>query len=665
VRTRWLRDDAAFSDAHAGLYDTTEETIMKKWLPLLITAFFALWVGSKMRPPKDAPGEFPTVEFGRLPIVEGGRAQPMDALARNALLQMRGKQTLNTEPWKGNYSNPKILSAVEWMLEVMMDPATADTRPAFRIDHSDVKGLLGLPPVADEAAKTDGKHYSWSQMAPRMAALQSETQRAFRVNDSLRDAYQRALVDLWKAIRIYKSLKVALGPAAGGDLAKGIESDIAMLKKARTAFEAQMNGSTPDAEALAWFSEREDETVPLVLPPVAVRDGKAEWTRAVRDLLNIERGEQPNFALPAYAKMAAAFRAKKPDEFKSAISDYFAALKSTNIADTRIKKAANEQWFNHTELFYKGMVISVIAFLFAIVLWFSPAKNEWARKTALWLTVLTIVIVTGGLVFRMVHEGRPPVTNLYSSALFIAWGAALFGVLMEAVFPRGLGVAVASLMTFICLTVAHYLALDGDTLIMLRAVLDTNFWLATHVVIITLGYAATFVAGFMGIFYVINGVFTKNITPELNKAFYAACFAIVCFAMLFSFVGTVLGGIWADQSWGRFWGWDPKENGALLIVIWNALILHARLGGLVRERGFMILAIVGNAITAWSWFGTNMLGIGLHSYGFMDGAWYALHGFILFNLAIVLLGCVPKTAWRSFSAPSEPQAPVGASSKPA
>src|SRR6185503_5162563 len=107
---------------------------------------------------------------------------------------------------------------------------------------------------------------------------------------------------------------------------------------------------------------------------------------------------------------------------------------------------------------------------------------------------------------------------------------------------------------------------------------------------------------------------------ELGKALGKMVYAIVCFAALFSFVGTVLGGIWADQSWGRFWGWDPKENGALLIVIWNVLILHARWGGLVRERGLMGLAVFGNIVTSFSWFGVNMLGIGLHSYGFMDAA---------------------------------------------
>ncbi len=621
---------------------------MKKWLPLIITLIFVGMVGGKLGRPKDKAGEFPTVEFGKLPIVESGRIQPLDSLARNSLLQLRGKQTLNTEPWKSNFDNPKILSAIEWMMEVMMDPATADTRPAFRIDHSDVKGLLGVPMDANEKAQSDGKHYTWKQIEPRFAALQSETQRAFRVKDELRDAYQRALVDLWKAIRAYKTLKVALGSAAGGDLAKGLETDLAMLKKAREAFEAQMDGKAPDAEALAWFSEREDEAVPLVLPPSGGQDARAEWSRAVRDLLNIERGGQPNFALASYAKMAAAYRAKDATAFSTAVADYRAALEGTQEGTRRLKKASSEQWFNYTQLFYQGMIISVVAFLFAVLMWFSPMRMEWSRRTAVWLTWFTLIIITGGLIFRMVHEGRPPVTNLYSSALFIAWGAALFGVLMETFWPRGLGVAVASLMAFICLTVAHYLSLDGDTLIMLRAVLDTNFWLATHVVIVTLGYAATFVAGFLGIFYVMNGVFTKNITPDLNKAFYSACFAIVCFAMLFSFVGTVLGGIWADQSWGRFWGWDPKENGALLIVIWNALILHARLGGLVRERGFMNLTIFGNAVTAWSWFGTNMLGIGLHSYGFMDAAFYALHGFIIFNVVVIALGCVPLRSWRSF-----------------
>jgi len=137
---------------------------------------------------------------------------------------------------------------------------------------------------------------------------------------------------------------------------------------------------------------------------------------------------------------------------------------------------------------------------------------------------------------------------------------------------------------------------------------------------------------------------------ELGKSLAKMVYGIVCFATLFSFVGTVLGGIWADQSWGRFWGWDPKENGALLIVLWNALVLHARWGGMIRERGLMNCALVGNIVTSWSWFGVNMLGIGLHSYGFMDAAFWWLMAFVASQLLLIALGLLPKQYWLSFRA---------------
>ena len=182
---------------------------------------------------------------------------------------------------------------------------------------------------------------------------------------------------------------------------------------------------------------------------------------------------------------------------------------------------------------------------------------------------------------------------------------------------------------------------------MMRAVLDSNFWLATHVVTVTVGYAATFLAGFLALIYVVRGVFTRSLDADTARALARMVYGIVCFATLFSFVGTVLGGIWADQSWGRFWGWDPKENGALIIVFWNSLILHARWGGLVKETGLMGLAIFGNVVTAWSWFGVNMLGVGLHSYGFMDAAFWWLIAFIALQLAAIALVALPKNLWRS------------------
>ena len=115
---------------------------MKNWLPLIITVVFVGWLVGKIPTPKEEGFAFQ--EFAKLPILNGGRPQPIDSLAGNALLQLRGKQTANYEPWKEWYQKPRIVSAAEWLLEVMANPSIGDTRPVFRIDHPDVKGLMGL-----------------------------------------------------------------------------------------------------------------------------------------------------------------------------------------------------------------------------------------------------------------------------------------------------------------------------------------------------------------------------------------------------------------------------------------------------------------------------------------------------------------------------------------
>ena len=233
------------------------------------------------------------------------------------------------------------------------------------------------------------------------------------------------------------------------------------------------------------------------------------------------------------------------------------------------------------------------------------------------------------------------------------------GLILERIFRIGVGNLVGALTGFTTLVIAHNLAVTGDTMEMMRAVLDTNFWLATHVVVITLGYSAMFIAGLIAIVYVVLGVFTRLITREVDDILEKMVYGIICFATLFSFTGTVLGGIWADQSWGRFWGWDPKENGALLIVIWCAIILHARWDGMIKERGLMNMAIFGNIVTSFSWFGVNMLGVGLHSYGFMDAAFKWLLLFVVSQLALIGLGMLPLRLWASFrnTAPPAPAVP--------
>jgi ABC-type transport system involved in cytochrome c biogenesis permease subunit len=394
---------------------------------------------------------------------------------------------------------------------------------------------------------------------------------------------------------------------------------------------------------------------PLILPP----NGTSEWRRMGDALLAAPKpgGVPIDNAIRDYAKMAGALAANQPQEFNAAVSSLHAETDSLIPQITILgfrsflgipfgSKTQAELFFNQMEPFYNAMVIYVLAGLLAVFSWFN--LSETLRRSAVWLVWLAFVIHTIGLVYRMVLEGRPPVTNLYSSAIFIGWGACLLGIILERFHKNGIGIVVSAGIGFITLIIAHHLALEGDTMEMMRAVLDTNFWLATHVVAVTVGYASTFVAGFLALIYIVRGFFTKTLDAATGKSLARMIYGIVCFATLFSFVGTVLGGIWADQSWGRFWGWDPKENGALIIVLWNALILHLRWGGLIRERGLVNCAIFGNVVTAWSWFGVNMLGIGLHSYGFTEAAFFWLMLFVLSQLAFIALGMLPTKLWKSF-----------------
>jgi ABC-type transport system involved in cytochrome c biogenesis permease subunit len=292
------------------------------------------------------------------------------------------------------------------------------------------------------------------------------------------------------------------------------------------------------------------------------------------------------------------------------------------------------------------MNLYAMVFALAIVSWF--AWPQTLTRSAFWVLGLAWIATTAGIAARMWLEGRPPVTNLYSSSLFIGWGAVALCLGLEAIYKNAIGSLAAGTLGFATMIIAHQLSLSGDTLEMMRAVLDSNFWLATHVVVVTLGYASTFLAGFLALIYVFRGLFTRTLDKTIADSLARMVYGIVCFATLFSFVGTILGGIWADQSWGRFWGWDPKENGALLIVMWNAIILHARWGGLIKQRGLMCLAIGGNIVTSWSWFGTNMLGIGLHSYGFTDAAFVALAAFVTSQVIAIAIANVPLSKWRSF-----------------
>jgi cytochrome c-type biogenesis protein CcsB len=661
---------------------------ISKIVPWLFVALFASEIIAVMMPKKDR--EFHVREFGRLPVLLNGRIQPFDSVGRNSLLQIRstGDCPLEIVPGWKFWHHPKKLKSTEWLLEVMTRPEDADTRSIFLIHHAELIGDLKLQ---DKGVENSGlRYYTFDELKPvaqeifKQVGPILEREEKKQSTSEQRTVFEKQLMKLYNAVTLYQRLKCTLQPEGVDNWSKELADFQKNIAAARTAQLAGQKSENLDQDLLARINRPYQEIeqmsrfgYALIIPPVDPEKSRDNWQNAGSSILEFARADQFPVPVTDFAAMATAYRNKDAANFNYAVDHYKDWLKSGFAKE--VKKGGAEFYYNDVQAFLHCIIMYIFALVLACValltLTAAPNFSDTLRRSAFDVIVLAWCFHTYALIYRMVLEGRPPVTNLYSSAIFIGWGAAFLGIVLERIYRLGIGNIVAAFAGFVTLLIAQNLAIGGDTMEMLRAVLDTNFWLATHVVVVTLGYASTFVAGLLAIIYIVVGVFTpilrEKLQPreiagapakvqiakagsqiEIGKALSKMVYGIVCFATLFSFTGTVLGGIWADQSWGRFWGWDPKENGALLIVLWNAIILHARWGGIVRDRGIMNLAVFGNIVTSFSWFGVNMLGIGLHSYGFMDAAFKWLAFFIATQVVIIGLGLVPLHLWRSFRSPA-------------
>jgi ABC-type transport system involved in cytochrome c biogenesis permease subunit len=639
---------------------------MKRFLPVIVLILAAGWLASALRPQENS-GAFDLVAFGRLPVLVNGRIKPLDTVARTSLLMLQGRQRVSdpTNPV------PLVATPAEWLADVLFNPAKADDYPTFRLSATDSPELLTLMGLTEadirityddpvmrtlaiaEFVPGTRTRFSFNKLLPKLTELDRQAQLAEPIDPQLRTQFQKAVMQLRERVLLYQRLKFSVQlPDSSGFLAEIVQFQQA-LPAGVAAVRARQRGEANDEaafKAMLAAAERFDSMDKLgyllTVPPDASEPNPTAWLTAGHALLETFETNRVNANVMAYAALGSAWRNHDAGQFNEVVRLFREQLAKRFSAE--LAKSDVEARFNAAEPFYRSMLLYAFAFLLALVSWL--IWPDVLGKSAFYLVGLAWLATTAGIITRMWLEGRPPVTNLYSSALFVGWGSVGLCLILEKIYRNAIGSVAAGMIGFFTLLIAHHLSLSGDTLEMMRAVLDTNLWLATHVVVVTTGYASTFLAGFLALIYVFRGVFTRSLDKDTSDALTRMVYGIVCFATLCSLVGTVLGGIWADQSWGRFWGWDPKENGAVMIVLWNAIVLHARWGGLVKQRGLMCLAIFGNIITSWSWFGTNMLGVGLHSYGFMDAAFWWLIIFVASQLALIALAQLPLEKWRSFKA---------------
>ncbi len=620
---------------------------MKRVVSFLVLLIGLAIVAKSLVPPRNAH-EFNVVGFSKLPVLVNGRIKPFDTVARSSLLVICNA-TYNDPNQSGGILTPdkRLLNPNEWLLDVFFRPVQADAYQVIAIDNPDLLTLLNL-------RREDGlgnRRFSFAQIEKSLPEIDRQASLAEPVDPQARSIFQKAVLQLQANVVLYERLKESLANSASSDFLGDLFTFQKSLTAGVDAVRAKEAGKTFDAAAarkLIEDGQRFDQMARvgyvLAIPPTRGEADANGWRNAGTALLEtFQTGEVNPYTL-IYAGLGHTWAANQPTQFNEIVRQYREGLAKS--FPNALSKCAAEARFNAMKPFNTAMTLYVMAFFVAVISWLKwPVE---LGRVAFWLIIVAWLVATSGIVTRMWLEGRPPVTNLYSSALFVGFIAVGFCLALEYFYRNAIGSVAAGLIGFATLLIAYYLSLGGDTLEMMRAVLDSNFWLATHVVTVVAGYGATFLAGFLALIYIVRGVLTKSLDKPTADALARMVYGIVCFATLFSLIGTVLGGIWADQSWGRFWGWDPKENGALIIVIWNAIILHARWGGLVKQRGLMALAVFGNIVTSWSWFGVNMLGVGLHSYGFMDAAFWWLIAFVASQLAFIALANLPLEKWRSF-----------------
>ena len=607
---------------------------MKRFFPWLVLLIALAMVGANWWPQRIKPSDFNLAALSKTPVLVGGRVKPLDTVARNSLLIIHGKQQLGLD-------QGRRLNAMEWLADTLFNSSVADEYPLFVVQNAEVLGLFGWE-------QSDRKYFSFNEFAPFLQSIDKQGEESEKLESVQRSAYQNAILNLRNALVLYQRLKNSVQPEGATQFVAELQSYVKNVPAAAKAASQHQAGQPFDKSRLddiAGMMQRYDRMSSMAYILAVPPNQGTDWHSIGDSLLRTIGTAEIHPVVREYAVIGDAYRAGDVSQFNqhaASLLDWFQHQR----ADAS-KRTSFEFTFNQLQPFTQSMTLYVLAFLLACGSWLGWTKP--LNRAAFYVLLLALAIHSFGLFSRMYLQERPPVTNLYSSAIFIGWGAVIVSLILERIFRDGIGAACAGAIGFITLIIAHHLAGSGDTLEMLQAVLDTNIWLATHVVAITTGYSAMFLAGMLAIIYIVRGVFTRSLKKPTADSLARMTYGVVCFATLFSFVGTVLGGIWADQSWGRFWGWDPKENGAVLIVLWCAITLHARWGGFVKQRGLMIMAIFGNVITSFSWFGVNMLGVGLHSYGFMQKAFPWLVGFIISQLALMSIAAMPLDRWRSFS----------------
>ena len=361
---------------------------------------------------------------------------------------------------------------------------------------------------------------------------------------------------------------------------------------------------------------------------------KGAWV-PVTDIAKYYGADKETELQNIFKTLAGAYVQRDPGAFAAASGQLHSFLisLSPSVYPT-FASLQREVHYNSFHPFRKAWMFYLAAFVWMLATWRS--RNAGVYWVGMAMFMAGVAVHAWGFYLRIMISGRPPITNMYESVVWVSFGAAFFAMILELVYrPRYYIVAVAPLSVVMLLLADQFPAVLDPSIGPLVPVLRDNFWLSIHVPTITLGYAAFAVAmavGHIALGYYLFAPSARQTIAKIENFIYRA----MQIGVLLLAAGTILGGIWAHYAWGRFWGWDPKETWALIALVSYLIPLHGRLAGWLSNFALTVSSVVCFMAVLMAWYGVNfVLGKGLHSYGFGVGGFSYVIGYVAVELALV------------------------------
>ena len=558
-------------------------------------------------------------QWGLLAIQDGGRRKPVDTFARETLIKITGRSTYSSsgKKWQGT----------DFILSMLLDTHDWKNQPMILVSLGELKQKLELP--------EQQRRFSFAQLT--------------------------ALTELNRLAGEAHALRKAEKPLSR------LQSEVMSVSERLTLFANVMNG-----HSFLLVPAPEKTTDPWLVPPAFAQHYKEEQFAPVQTQLQTMAN--------AYARVDGFAFSRAANQLRDGLRQL-----SPKIYPTE-KELRLEYFYNHFDGFYRAAWAYGIALLLLAIAhvrssrrWIGRSAGDAKKNAAAprlqtssdgaldpprsYLKIAGVLIAVIGLLFhasaitmRCLIAGRPPVTNMYESIIWVSFAVSLFGMIFFARYRTPVYLLAALPVSLLSLLLVHQLPIAMPASIdPLVPVLRDNFWLTIHVLTITLSYAAFALA--MGFGHILLWRYARNpVVARADQNMHFWLYRVLQLGVILLAAGTILGGVWANYSWGRFWGWDPKETWALIALLCYILTLHGRLAGWWTQFGLVVASVVCFLAVLMAWYGVNfVLGKGLHSYGFGLGGETYVATFVIADLLFVAFA---TWRYRSTKPPRPPTAPT-------